>query len=183
MKTKSTLEKAVKFITNCKFIFFSKRNIFQKNIFSLLFLLITSFSFAQSENVDSYLTNLEKSGQDSKYSHLKHLLYDLQSAVYSSSTETKVYGEQPTALFTDVRSINNLNASVSLKNDIEIVTIKIEKSADLSNSIDLNAFSGFEKLKYILIISEIETSPSVLNNVIKNDSSKYVILDKISIGG
>ncbi len=183
MKTKSTLEKAVKFVNNCKYIFFSKRNIFKKSIFFLLFFLITTFSFAQSENVDSYLTNLENSGQNSKLNHVKHLLYDLQSAVYSSSGEINVYGDQPTVLFTDMNSINSLNTSVSLKNDIEIATIKIEKSSDLNKSIDLNSFSGFEKLQYIFIISEIETSPSVINNLIKNDSSKYILIYKISIGG
>ena len=183
MRTKSTLEKAVKFVNNCKFIFFSRRNIFQKNIFFVLFFLITTISFAQTENVDSYLTNLENSGQDSKLTHLKHLLHDLQSAVYSKSGEIKVYGDKPTALYTDINSINSLNTSVSLKNDIEIVTIKIEKPADLSKSIDLNAFSGFENLKYVFITSEIETSPFVINNLIKNDTSKYVLLYKISIGG
>lgn len=183
MRTKSTLKKAVKFVTNCKSIFFSKKNIFQKNIFFVLFFLVTTFSSAQSENVDSYLTNLENSGQDSKLNDLKHLLYDLQSAVYSSSGEINVYGEKPTALFTDISSINSLNTSVSLKNDIEIVTIKIEKTADFNNSIDLNSFSGFEKLKYIFINSKIETNPAVINNLIKNDTSKYTLLYKISIGG
>ncbi|NWL02697.1 hypothetical protein DM790_17880 [Flavobacterium collinsii] len=183
MRAKSTLEKAVKFVNNCKFIFSFKKNIFQKNIFLLLFFLITNFSFGQIENVDSYLTNLENSGQDSKLSNLKHLLYDLHSAVYASSGEIKTYGNEPTALFTDNNSINSLNTSVSLKNDIQIVTIKIEKAADLNKSIDLSSFSGFEKLKYIIIISKIATTPAAINNLIQNDTSKYVLLYKISIGG
>ncbi|MFD2941996.1 hypothetical protein [Flavobacterium notoginsengisoli] len=148
----------------------------------MLFFLTTTFSFSQSENVDSYLTNLENSAQDSKLSHLKHLLYDLQSAVYASSGEINVYGDQPTALFTDNSSVNNLNTLVSLKNDIEIATIRIEKITDLNNSIDLNSFTGFEKLKYIFITSEIDTNPSVINSLIKNDTSKYVLLYKIAIG-
>ncbi|WP_289661431.1 hypothetical protein [Flavobacterium panacagri] len=133
--------------------------------------------------MNSYLTNLENSGQDSKVKNLKHLLYDLHSAVYASSGEINIYGDLPTALFTDNNSINSLNTSVSLKNDIEIATIKIEKVADLNKSIDLNSFSGFEKLKYILIISEIETNSSVINSLIKNNTSKYILLYKISIGG
>ncbi|WP_222104889.1 hypothetical protein [Flavobacterium anhuiense] len=183
MRTKSTLEKAVKFVNNCKFIFSFKKNIFQKNIFFLLFFLMTNFSFGQIENVDSYLTNLENSGQDSKLSNLKHLLYGLQSAVYASSGELKVYGDQPTALFTNNTSLNSLNTTVSLKGDIEIATIKIEKAADLNTAIDLNSFSGFEKLKYIFIISEVETNPTLINNLIKNNTSKYILLYKISIGG
>ncbi|MEN2413371.1 Fn3-like domain-containing protein [Flavobacterium mesophilum] len=48
MKSKSTLEKAVKFVANCKSIFSLRKNIFQKNLFSLLLCLITTVSFAQS---------------------------------------------------------------------------------------------------------------------------------------
>ena len=48
MRTKTTLKKAVKFVNNCKFIFSFKKNIFQKNIFTILFCLITALSFAQS---------------------------------------------------------------------------------------------------------------------------------------
>ncbi|SFD17726.1 hypothetical protein SAMN05216297_105118 [Flavobacterium phragmitis] len=183
MRAKSTLEKAVKFVNNCKFIFSFKKNIFQKNIFFLLFFLMTNFSFGQIENVDSYLTNLENSGQNSKLSNLKHLLFDLQSAVYASSGEAKTYGDVPTALFTDSNSINSLNTSVSSKSDIQIVTIKIEKAADLNKSIDLNSFSDFEKLQYIIIISKIDTTPATISNLIQNDTSKYVLLYKISIGG
>lgn len=48
MRNKSTLEKAVKFVNNCKYIFSFKKNIFQNNIFFILFCLISTVSFAQS---------------------------------------------------------------------------------------------------------------------------------------
>jgi hypothetical protein len=56
MITKTTLEKAVKFVNNCKFIFSFKKNIFQKNIFNLLFCLITTIAFAQSGSCNSEIT-------------------------------------------------------------------------------------------------------------------------------
>lgn len=184
MRTKSTLEKAVKFVANCKSIFSFRKNIFQKNIFFVMLCFTTTFSFAQTENVDSYVANLENSGQTSQAAHLKHLLYDLQSAVYSSSSGSiEIYGEQPTALFSDIASIGTLNASIAAKDNIEIATIKIEKSADLNRLIDLSNFSGFEKLQYIYIISEVPTNPAVINNLIRNNSSKYVLVYKIVIGG
>jgi hypothetical protein len=184
MRTKSTLEKAVKFVANCKYIFSLRKNIFHKGIFSILLCLLSTISFAQTEDVDSYLSNLGNSGQESKLTHLKHLLYDLQSAVYSSSTgEINTYGEDPTALFSNINSLNNLNSSITAKDNIEIATVKIENSFDLNKSIDLSNFSGFEKLQYIFIISEVQTSPTVINNLIKNNSSKYVLIYKIAIGG
>jgi hypothetical protein len=48
MGTKTTLIKAVKFVNNCKYIFSFRKNIFQKNIFAILFSFITSISFGQS---------------------------------------------------------------------------------------------------------------------------------------
>jgi hypothetical protein len=48
MRTKTTLLKAVKFVNNCKFIFSFKKNIFQKNIFSILFCFIILISFQQA---------------------------------------------------------------------------------------------------------------------------------------
>ena len=181
MITKTTLEKAAKFVHDCKFIFSFKKNIFQKNIFSLLFCLITTLAFAQTKNVDSYLSALPSSDAI----QVKHLLYDLQSAVYylSDDRTVKIYGDNPTALYTDINSIHFLGSAAIQGNDIEIATIKIETSSDLSRTIDLTSFSGFGKLKYIYISTAIQTSEAVINNMIKNDTSKYVLIYNVSIGG
>ncbi|MFB3389720.1 hypothetical protein [Flavobacterium sp. LAR06] len=52
MRTKTTLIKAVKFVNNCKFIFSFRNNIFQKNIFSILFCFIILISFEQAGYLD-----------------------------------------------------------------------------------------------------------------------------------
>lgn len=185
MRTKSTLQRAVKFVNNCKFIFSFKKNIFQKNIFPLLLLFTSTASFAQTENVDSYLTSLSNSGKQSEKAHLNYLLFDLQSAVYylSNNSSVKTYGENPTAFYTDVNSVSHI-PSVSIPDqDIEIATIKILSSSELGKSIDLGAFSNFRKLKYIYIASQVQTNEAVLNSMIRNNTSKYVIIYKISIGG
>lgn len=72
MITKTTLEKAAKFVNNCKFIFSFKKNIFQKNIFSLLFCLITTIAFAQSGSCNTTLgvekeRNYSSAGTDGAY--------------------------------------------------------------------------------------------------------------------
>ncbi|KQW99046.1 hypothetical protein ASC72_13085 [Flavobacterium sp. Root420] len=48
MRTKTTLIIAVKFVNNCKYIFSCKKNILQKNIFSILFCIIILISFEQA---------------------------------------------------------------------------------------------------------------------------------------
>jgi hypothetical protein len=185
MNTKSTLEKAVKFVHNCKFIFSFKKNIFKKNIFSVLFSLITTISFSQTRNIDSYLANLEANGQESSSLHLKHLLSDLQSAVYYYAQEgsAKTYGNNPTTLYTDINSFSSIGSASIQNSNIEIAIIKISNTADLNKTIDLALLSGFQKLKYIYILSEVQTTETALNNLIKNDGSQYVIIYKISIGG
>jgi hypothetical protein len=185
MRTNSTLKKAVKFVNNCKFIFSFKKNIFQKNIFSILLSLFATISFSQTQNVDSYLANLQASGPEADFVHFKHLLYDLQSASYyfSSEASVKTYGDNPTALFVDINSLASIATQSIPDTDIEIVTIKIESNSDLIKKIDLAAFSGFSKLKYIYITSDVPTSEAALNNMIKNDTSKYVLVYTISIGG
>lgn len=48
MRTKFTLRKALKFLKNCKSVLSSRKAIFQKNIFPILFCLALNISFAQS---------------------------------------------------------------------------------------------------------------------------------------
>ncbi|WP_343694714.1 hypothetical protein [Flavobacterium sp.] len=55
MRTTSTLQKAVKFVNNCKYIFSFKKNIFKKKLFLLLFFLITTISLAQSGSCSATL--------------------------------------------------------------------------------------------------------------------------------
>lgn len=185
MINKYTLERAVKFVNNCKFIFSFKKNIFQKNIFPLLLFFISTLSFAQTETVDSYLAHLENSGKQTEKAHLNYLLFDLQSAVYylSNNGSVKTYGENPTAFYTDINSVNHIPSASIRDQDIEIATIKILSTSELGKSIDLAAFSNFRKLKYIYITSQVQTSEAVINSMIRNNTSKYVIIYKISIGG
>lgn len=86
MKTKSTLEKAVKFVSNCKFIFFSKKNIFNKNIFTLLYFLITSIAFAQSGTCNSEITIDGENHQKYNGSEVSFLLQ-----VKNTGTNTDTY--------------------------------------------------------------------------------------------
>lgn len=185
MRTNSTLKKAVTFIFNCKIIFSVRKNIFHKNIFLILFCFGTTISIAQIKNADSYLSELESSGHETDAAYARHLLYDLQDAVYflSDDAAVKTYGSNPKAFYTDINSVQNLALTSIPNNDIEIATITIESTSDLNKTIDLNSFSSFEKLKYIYISSNVETSESIINNMIKNDHSQYVIIYKISIGG
>jgi hypothetical protein len=149
----------------------------------IAFMLYSTTISSQSIPSDSYIQNLKASGQNASATELEHLLYDLQSAVYFFSGEIKTYGEKPTSFFTEINSISTIGSSATLKNDIEIVTIEINSISDLSKTIDLSQFSGFIKLKYIYILSNIQTNEMNINKLIQNPNPQYTIIYKISIGG
>ncbi|OXB04044.1 hypothetical protein B0A81_17140 [Flavobacterium plurextorum] len=86
MKTKSTLEKAVKFVANCKHIFSTRKNIFQKNFFSLLCFSITSIAFSQSGSCNSEITVDGKNQQRYTGSEVSFLLQ-----IKNTGTNTDTY--------------------------------------------------------------------------------------------
>lgn len=87
MKTKSTLEKAVKFVSDCKFIF-SLRNVFKKNLLILLFLFTTTISLAQSGSCNATLI-VENNG-NIRSTPLDGTYYSMVLTNNSSSTDTFV---------------------------------------------------------------------------------------------
>ncbi|PWA04204.1 hypothetical protein [Flavobacterium psychrotolerans] len=118
----------------------------------------------------------------SKSQNLEDLLYKIQPAIYFNYGEAKTYGEKPKSFFTDFRSLNRINNSNLLINNIEIVTIKINNDLELNSKIDLSVFSNFKNLKYIFILSEITTTAQIITNMIRNYDEKYSIFYKIDKG-
>lgn len=136
--------------------------------------------------VSAYLSSLRTNAATARTSssgvdHLENLLNEVQPAVYLSSGQVKTFGDQPTALYTDVNSLANASSLVALKESIEIVTIRMDRSADL-RSIDLSLLSSFPNLKYVYLLSTVETSSSNLANLIRNSDNRFVVFYKISKG-
>ena len=69
-----------------------------------------------------------------------------------------------------------------MKNNIEIVTIKINSATELSSTIDLSVFSNFKNLKYIYIVSSVSTTDVALSKMILNYDEKYSIFYKVEKG-
>ena len=135
----------------------------------------------------AYLTTLKSSNVNSRSANtgsqnVENLIYKVQPSIYFNSGQVKTYGEKPRSLFTDVRSLNRINNSTLLKNNIEIVTIKINSSNELNSTIDLSVFSSFKNLKYIYIVSNVSTSDKALSKMIVNYNEKYSIFYTIEKG-
>jgi hypothetical protein len=113
---------------------------------------------------------------------LKNLLEEVQPAIYFRNGEIRLYGENPTSLYTDVASLQTLLSRITANESIEIVTISLSQSSDLRNPIDLSIFSNFPNLKYIYIMSTVETSGNSISDLIRNTNSRFGVFYKVDKG-
>jgi hypothetical protein len=81
-----------------------------------------------------------------------------------------------------MNSLAQVDNLVTLKNNIEIVIIKIDNASQLNSSINLALLSNFKKIKYIYIVSSIDISTSEIANMITNYNEKYSVFYKIDNG-
>jgi hypothetical protein len=137
-------------------------------------------------NIDSYFDTAKKSTASNvaklNAQNLKTLTTNVQSSVYCYSNTLNTYGDEPVNLFTDMNSLAQVDNLVTLKNNIEIVIIKIDNASQLNSSINLALLSNFKKLKYIYIVSSIDISSSEIVNMITNYNEKYSVFYKIDNG-
>lgn len=165
-------------------------------LFTLAFLSFSPFkSVAQNGNsvtpavmeVNAYVSSLkliEKnfSSSFSNAQNVEDLVYKLQSSVYFNSGNVKTFGENPRNFYTDIVSLNKIASASLIKSNIEIVIIKINNSNDLNLNIDLSLFSDFHKLKYIYIVSSVNTTEQNIAKMFRNYDEQYGIFYKINLG-
>jgi hypothetical protein len=132
----------------------------------------------------AYLRSSEHASRTtfSNAQNVEDLMYKSQPSVYFYSGIVKSYGEKPKCLFTDFQSLNNLESAGILKNNIEMVTIKIDRAGDLNATIDMSVFSSFKNMKYIYIVSSTNTTSQVVSRMIRNSDEKYGVFYRIDKG-
>lgn len=113
---------------------------------------------------------------------LRSLISEVQSSMYFFEGVVKTYGEQPTNLFTDLSSLNQVNNSVTQKQNVEIVTVRIKTASELNSTIDLAAFTNFPNLKYIYFISSLNTTSENIASRVRNYDGRFNIFYKIDKG-
>lgn len=124
--------------------------------------------------LDVYLSSL-KSIDQNKFNYIDNLVYGLQPSIYFYSNEIKSYGEKPNTLYTDVNSMKKADNADILKENIEIVNLKITK---INEKIDLSYFSNYNNLKYIFIVSKLNLNDQNIINMIHNYDEKFIIYYK-----
>jgi hypothetical protein len=186
-------------IVNFKSNLISSQQLLSLTIKKVLFIIVFSFSFAtisaQNGNsvtpavmeVNAYVSSLKLIEKNfpssfSNAQNVEDLVYKLQSSVYFNSGTIKTFGENPRNLYTDIASLNGISNASLMKNDIEIVIIKINNTNDLNSNIDLSLFSDFHKLKYIYIVSSVNTTEQNISKMFRNYDEQYSLFYKINLG-
>jgi len=160
------------------------------SLIALLFMMVFAHSsmFAQNSKasniniypLDSYVNSLKKN--DDSATRLKNLVYEVQPSIYFYEGVVKNYGSNPKSLFTDVKGFNLLNKQDLSKNDIELITIRVENIQDFQNKIDLSNVGTFPKVKFIYILTTFNYDINSVPKVITNYSDSYVIIFKSDKG-
>lgn len=186
-------------------IYSTKINCMKSKIIMLIVLLISSLNalaqrLSTSDNIDettvpvleldAFLSAPSLTARTATVSNVtlqnmqnvKELVYNTQPSIYFYGGVVKVYGDKPRNLFTDLNSISSLNNSITLKNNIEIVTVNLDNPNQLNSAINLNLLSEFKNLKYIYFISSFEVSNDGIANLIQGDSEKYMVFYKVQKG-
>ncbi len=136
--------------------------------------------------INTYLAASKKvtatAGNKLNGENLANLTTNVQPSVYCYNNAVNTYGDKPVDLFTDIHSLSQLDNLVTLKNDIEIVIIKIDNAAQLNTTINLALLSNFKKVKYIYIVSSVTTTSNAIAAMITNYNEKYSVFYKIDKG-
>lgn len=130
----------------------------------------------------SYLRSADLSSRNSSASRLEKLLKEVQPGVYYLQGQVRNYGENPTALYTSVGSLRDVASVVASRATIEIVTIYLNQSSDLNSPIDLSLLSSFPNLKYVYIMSTVETSAAAITQLVRNSNPSLGVFYKIDKG-
>ena len=170
----------------------------RKLLLLLVFVLYGSNISAQDSRSQSsgvpelktFIASLKANEQTSRQSaaayspaqSVEDLVYKVQPAQYLSSGIVKTYGEKPKHLFIDVQSMNGLNNAALLKNNIDIVTIRINSANDLNATIDLSLFSSFTSLKYVHVVSAVNASPASIASMVRNPEERLTVFYSIEVG-
>ncbi|MBL0738374.1 hypothetical protein JI750_15870 [Flavobacterium sp. GN10] len=150
MKTKSTLEKAVKFVSDCMSIF-SWKNIFEKNLMTLLFLFVATISSAQSGSCNATLI-VENNG-NIRSTPLDGTYYSMVLTNNSSSADTFVLSSKninSSCTNTDGSSASG-NVSIntdfinSSRNSLSEITLSAGESANFYIHITIPAGTSIQK--------------------------------------
>lgn len=99
---------------------------------------------------------------------LKTLVRDLHPAVYIAEGAVKVREQRPLCLFLDAASLTVAEPKAFARGGIELITIDVRSTSELSQRLDLSALRGFGQLRYVHVRSSVLCQPEQLLAMVQN---------------
>ncbi len=110
------------------------------------------------------------------------LLHGKNPTIYiKNASVLNVTGEEnPKVLkLLDISSSSQLQNENALYNDVEVITITLNRASDLNNRIDVNTLNGFNSLQYIYVKCLFECSEQQIRGFILNTDNITTIFYKV----
>ena len=151
-----------------------------------LFALMTGFnSFGQDVfDLSSKLREMNTSGDSSQIReaiHIKSLVTDLYPTIYIGEVIDAKGDSAAVRVDVSATSLDKLSVPNPLFGKVELITIRFNSEAELSNTIDLSLLNGYSSLKYIRLLCPFECSLEKLATVITGGNSGIMKFYSISI--
>jgi hypothetical protein len=170
-------------------LFFKKiTSIYLKKVITVLVFFVTLTGFSQTDfriiERNDFLTSIGNSSTRNSANHdqVLDLMDGVQMSIYLTNNGARIYGQTPICLYTDIASLSLANSSDLRVDNIEMVTIKIDKPSELTSVIDLSTVSRFKNVKYIYFRVGFNFNLPQLRQLIKNCDPKCVLIYSIEKG-
>ena len=107
---------------------------------------------------------------------IEGLIYDLNPTVFIDDSGSKAFGEgAPVKAEVNAGNVQELFKSNSNFIQVKLLTLKIEKPGDLNISLDLNSFSEFQNLNYILVQCAFKCNQTRIKNIFSNVGNVVIL--------
>lgn len=161
-------------------------NVKVKVLILLLFIVSSNFqSFGQTVyELSSKLSEMNGSGDTTlikEAAHIKTLVTDLQPTVYVADFVKTSNELVPLRADVQAGAVAKLNIQNPLFEQVELITIRINSSADLATILDLSLIQGFTNLKYVRVLCSFECAAEQISPIVTGNTLGIKVFYSISI--
>jgi hypothetical protein len=159
-----------------------KRKLSNFLLVSALAILFSANGFAQENIYQIFDENSGNSSLRSSVNVPNELLHGKNPTIYiENSSIINVTGDvSPIVLkLLDATSFSLLQDNNSLYNNVEVITITLNRASDLNNRLDVSSINGFRSLKYIYVKCLFECTDQQIRSFLLNADSVTTVFYKV----
>lgn len=157
----------------------------QRLLLILFLVFIGLYTYGQTVlELNSELTEMKASVDTiiaGEAAHIKSLVTDLYPTVYIGDV-VKASGESlPVRADVKAGAVSKLSIENSLFEQVELITIRINSSADFTTVVDLSTIQGFTNLKYVILLCSLECTAEQLGAIVTGNTTGIKVFYSVSI--